>query len=108
MLWRLVYDGFGNHVAKTVGGVTTKYLVEDDVNPTGSPQVFDELTNGSVTRTYSYGLQRLSQTQTIDSAATTSYYGYDAGGSVRLRWDAMTFLATESYDFRIGILVSHV
>jgi YD repeat-containing protein len=33
----IVYDGFGNRVAETAGGVTTKYLVEDDVNPTGLP-----------------------------------------------------------------------
>ena len=31
----MVYDAFGNRVAKTVNGVTTQYLVEDDVNPTG-------------------------------------------------------------------------
>ena len=27
----ILYDGFGNRVSKTVNGVTTKYLVEDDV-----------------------------------------------------------------------------
>jgi YD repeat-containing protein len=48
----VMYDGFGNRVSKTVSGVTTKYLVEDDVNPTGYPQVFDELTGSTVTRTY--------------------------------------------------------
>jgi YD repeat-containing protein len=32
----MVYDAFGNRVAKTVNGVTTQYLVEDDVNPTVS------------------------------------------------------------------------
>jgi YD repeat-containing protein len=47
---RIYYDAFGNRVSKTVNGVTTQYLVEDDVNPTGLPQVFDELTNGVVTR----------------------------------------------------------
>ena len=44
----LVYDG--NRVSETAGGVTTKYLV-DNLNPTGLPQVLDELVNGSVTRT---------------------------------------------------------
>ena len=29
----VIYDAFGNRVSKTVGGTTTKYLVEDDVNP---------------------------------------------------------------------------
>jgi YD repeat-containing protein len=47
----MVYDAFGNRVSKTVNGVTTKYLV-DDLNPTGYPQVVDELTNGTVTRAY--------------------------------------------------------
>jgi hypothetical protein len=46
------YDAYGNRVSKTVNGVTTQYLVEDDHNPTGYSQVFDELTNGAVTRTY--------------------------------------------------------
>ena len=43
-----VYDAFGNRVSKTVNGVTTKYLVEDDVNPTGLPQVLEETINGVV------------------------------------------------------------
>ncbi len=38
----MVYDGDGNRVAKTVNGVTTHYLV-DDLNPTGYPQVVEEL-----------------------------------------------------------------
>ena len=37
-----VYDGDGNRVAKTVGGVTTAFLV-DSINPTGYAQVLDEL-----------------------------------------------------------------
>jgi RHS repeat-associated protein len=79
----LACDGFGNRLAKTVNGVTTKYLVEDDVNPTGYPQVFEELTNGAVTRTYTYGLQRIDEEQVINNAWTTSYYGYDGFGTVR-------------------------
>jgi RHS repeat-associated protein len=79
----LAYDAFGNRVAKTVNGVTTRYLVEDDVNPTGYPQVMDELTGGVVTRTYTYGLQRISQDQVIENVWTPSFYGYDGGGNVR-------------------------
>lgn len=44
---RVVYDGDGNRVAKavTAGGVTmTTYYLVDDLNPTGLPQVMDELT----------------------------------------------------------------
>ena len=80
------YDAFGNRVSKTVNGVTTQYLV-DDLNPTGYPQVLDELTgpigSGVVQRTYSYGLQRISQDQYISNAWLLSYYQYDGGGSVR-------------------------
>jgi RHS repeat-associated protein len=78
----LVYDGDGNRVAKAANGVTTKYLV-DDLNPTGYPQVVDELTNGVVTRTYAYGLQRVSQDQVVSNSWTPSFYVYDGGGSVR-------------------------
>ena len=38
--------------------MTTKYLV-DTLNPTRYSQVLDELVNGSVTKTYAYGLQLL-------------------------------------------------
>ncbi len=76
----LVYDG--NRVSETAGGVTTKYLV-DNLNPTGLPQVLDELVNGSVTRTYAYGLQRMSENQLVGSTWTPSFYGYDGHGNVR-------------------------
>ena len=57
----IVYDGDGTRVSETVGGVTTKYLV-DSLNPTGLSQVLDELVSGAVTRTYAYGLQRILET----------------------------------------------
>src|SRR5208283_3659550 len=75
------YDADGNRVAKTVNGVTTRYLV-DDLNPTGYSQVVEEVTAGAVTRQYTYGLQRISQTQQIANAWTPSFYGYDGGGTV--------------------------
>jgi RHS repeat-associated protein len=98
----MVYDAFGNRVAKTVNGVTTQYLVEDDVNPTGLPQVFDELTgpigSGAVTRTYTYGLQRISQRQLIEGAWVPSFYGYDGGGSVRLLTNSAGAV-TDAYEY---------
>jgi YD repeat-containing protein len=98
----MVYDSFGNRVAKTVNRVTTQYLVEDDVNPTGYPQVFDELTGpiGSevVTRTYTYGLQRISQRQIIDNAWSVSFYGYDGGGSVRQPFNSAGAV-TDQYEY---------
>jgi RHS repeat-associated protein len=76
----ITYDGDGNRVAKTVSGVTTRYLV-DDLNPTGYPQVVEE--TGSVERTYTYGLQRIDEDQVVNGTWTTSFYGYDGMGSVR-------------------------
>ena len=84
-------------VAKSVNGVVTRYLV-DDLNPTGYPQVVDELTSGAVTRTYTYGLQRISQDQVISNTWTASFYSYDGGGSVR----ALTNTAgatTDTYEY---------
>jgi len=78
----LEYDGDGKRVAKAVNGVTAQYLV-DDLNPTGYPQVVDELTNGVVSRTYTYGLQRISQDQVVSNTWTPSFYVYDGGGNVR-------------------------
>lgn len=43
---KIVYDGDGNRVSKTVGGVTTRYLV-DERNPTGYAQVVEELVGGA-------------------------------------------------------------
>ena len=77
----IAYDAFGNRVSKTVGGVTTQYLVEDDINPTGLPQVFDELVGGAVTRQYTYGLQRISEY--LVASSTASFYGYDGFGRFR-------------------------
>lgn len=47
----IVYDDDGNRVVKTASGVTTRYLV-DDLNPTGYPQVVEELVGSAVQREY--------------------------------------------------------
>jgi RHS repeat-associated protein len=91
------YDADGNRVAKTVNGVTTRYLV-DDLNPAGYAQVVEEVTNGAVTRQYTYGLQRISQTQQIANAWTPAFYGYDGAGTVRLLTDS-TGTVTDTYDY---------
>lgn len=93
----LVYDGDGNRVSKTVSGTTTQYLV-DDLNPTGYPQVIEEVAAGAVQREYTYGLQRISENQPINGTWTVSFYGYDGGGTVR----QLTNLAgavTDSYNY---------
>lgn len=89
----IVYDGDGNRVAKTAGGVTTQYLV-DDRNLTGYGQVLEELSGGTVLRVYTYGLNRISESQ----ASGTSFYGYDGHGNVRLLTDT-TGAVTDRYDY---------
>jgi len=81
-----VYDALGNRVAKTVDGVTTRYLV-DDLNPTGFPQVVEELSgSGTVTRMYSYGWQRISENQVVSNQWTPSFYIYDGPQRCPGRW----------------------
>lgn len=99
------YDGDGNRVAKTVGGLTTKYLV-DSVNPTGHAQVVEEIVNGAVQRAYVFGHDLISQRQLIGGSWTTSYFGYD-GGSVRFLTDASGAI-TDTYNYdAFGALVSN-
>jgi RHS repeat-associated protein len=99
----MIYDGDGNRVAKTVGSTTTKYLV-DDLNPTGYAQVVEEIGTGGVQRTYTYGLQRISQNQLLGSSQssavwTASFFGYDGvNGSVRMLTD-ITGAVTDTYDY---------
>lgn len=106
----MMYDGDGNRVAKSVtsGGVTTTtYYLVDDLNPTGLPQVMDELTNGVVTRTYTYGLQRISEDQIVNGAWTPSFYSYDGMGSVR-QLTSMTGAVTDTYEYdAFGNEISH-
>jgi RHS repeat-associated protein len=89
----IVYDGDGNRVAETAGGVPTQYLV-DDRNLTGYAQVLEEIVGGTVQRVYTYGLNRLSESQ----ASGTSFYGYDGHGNVRLLTGAIGAV-TDRYDY---------
>jgi RHS repeat-associated protein len=91
----IVYDGDGNRVSKTAGGVTTKYLV-DTQNPTGYAQVVYETTQGVGSRQYVYGLERISQLNS--SPSLTSYYVYDGHGSVRALTNT-TGAVTDTYDY---------
>lgn len=76
----IVYDGDGNRVSKSGGGVTTKCLVSE-LNPTGYVQVMDELVSGAVQRRYPWGLELISKLETGNSKL--SFYSYDGHGSVR-------------------------
>jgi RHS repeat-associated protein len=93
----IVYDGDGNRIAKTANGATTRYLV-DDLNPTGWSQVVEETLGSTVRRTYSYGLQRISQTQLINGAWVPSFYGCDGAGTARTLTDA-SGTVTDTYDY---------
>ena len=93
----IVYDAFGNRVAKAVNGVTTQYLV-DDLNPTGYSQVAEELVGGAVTRQYTYGLQRISENQQTGNTWTVSFYGYDGGGNVSQLIDSAGAV-TDQYEY---------
>ena len=95
----IVYDGDGNRVSKTVGGVTTTFLV-DDQNPTGYTQVIEAVSSNGNTNKYVHGLERISQVAFIASSSTTltSFYGYDGQGSVRTLTNAAGAV-TDTYDY---------
>ncbi|HLK66752.1 MAG TPA: RHS repeat-associated core domain-containing protein [Bryobacteraceae bacterium] len=93
----LQYDGDGNRVAKTEGGVTTRYLV-DNLNPTGYAQVVGEISDSGVQRTYTFGRQRIHQSQLLNSSWTPNFYGYDGGGSVRILTNSAGTV-TDTYDY---------
>jgi RHS repeat-associated protein len=101
----VVYDGDGNRVQERVAGTTTSYLVANQ-NLTGFAQVVDELQSGVVSRTYSYGMDLISERQNIGGAPTTSFYGFDGHGSVRFLTSS-TGAITDTYDYdAFGNLIS--
>ena len=94
---RLVYDGDGNLAAKTVGGVTTRFLVDTD-GPTDYAQVVEEVVGGETVRAYTYGHDLISQRRLAGGNWATSFYGYDGQGSVRYLTDP-SGAVTDSYDY---------
>jgi len=93
----IVYDGDGNRVKKTVAGVTTLYLV-DDQNPTGYAQVMgEEAPSTAVLEGYVYGLEQINRVK-INGAAPTVFYVHDGHGSVRALTNA-TGAVTDTYDY---------
>ncbi|HKR11221.1 MAG TPA: PKD domain-containing protein [Pyrinomonadaceae bacterium] len=98
-----VYDGDGNRISKTVGAVTTNYLVDTN-NHTGYAQVVEEIQTGSVTKQFTFGHDLVSQ-RII--GGSLSFYSYDGHGSVRQLTDASASV-TDTYDYdAFGILISH-
>jgi RHS repeat-associated protein len=88
-----VYDGDGQLVQKTVQGVTSTYFV-DDLTPAGYTQIAEERVAGSTTKSYVYGLQRIS----MRDASGLHYYGYDAHSGVRLLMDGSGNV-TDTWDY---------
>jgi RHS repeat-associated protein len=102
---RIVYDGDGNRVAKTVGGVTTRYLI-DDMNPTGYSQVVEDLVDGTVQRIYTHGKQLISQNQLQNGVWQASFYGLDGHSNVRFLTNS-NGVVTDTYNYdAFGILTS--
>ncbi len=101
-----VYDGDGNRVAKTAGGVTTNYLVDTN-NHTGYAQVVEELQAGAVTKQFTYGHDLISQRcAPLTATCSLSFYGYDGHGSVRFLTSASAAITdTYTYD-AFGNLIS--
>ena len=93
----IAYDGDGNRVAETAGGIATNYLVDSN-NPTGYAQVLAEFQNGRQQRVYMYGLERLAEVQVVNNAVVFSYYGYDGHGSVRNLTNTAGAV-TDTYDY---------
>jgi RNA polymerase sigma factor (TIGR02999 family) len=98
-----VYDHDGHRVEKKVNGATTSYFLVDDQNPTGYPQVVEELSdvleNAEPTKVYTYGLRLISQRQGDQPTSPVYWYGHDGHGSVRLLSDnAGNVTDTYTYD----------
>src|SRR5437867_3870330 len=105
----LTYDGAGNRTKKVAGGVTTWYLVAT-VNPSGYPQVVEELTGttpSTLSKVYGYGLDLIDQR--VITPASTSFYGYDGLGSVKFLADTSgTVTDTYTYDAYGNLIASLV
>lgn len=89
----LRYDGLGNLVSKTAGGVTTTFLV-DDVDPLQPAHIVEERVASLVLRSYVFGKQPIAMRE----ASGVHYMHADARQDVRLLTDASGNV-TDTYDF---------
>jgi len=88
-------------------GLTSSIAPTRGCSPTGYPQVVSELTNGAVTRTYTYGLERISELQTVSGTPTASFYQYDGRGTVRMLTSSAGAV-TDTYEYdAFGNLIAH-
>lgn len=98
-----------NHKSARKRLTVTTYFLVDDLNPTGYPQVVEELSGaGAVAREYTYGVQRIDENQPISNVWTASFYQYDGMGNVRALTDVSgTVTDTWEYDALWATLVTH-
>jgi len=90
------YDGLGNRIATTVGGVTTKYVL--DVSGRLANVIAETDVNGNVTAYYLHGLGLIGKIET-DTAESAHYYHYDRrGNTVALTDDTGNVTDQYSYD----------
>jgi RHS repeat-associated protein len=62
---------------------------------------------GAVTRTYTYGLERISENQIISNVWTPSFYQYDGRGTVRMLTNSAGAV-TDTYEYdAFGNLLNH-
>jgi len=94
---RVVYDGDGNLASKTVGGVTTRYLIDGE-NPTGYSQVVEEIVNGEVQTQYTYGHTIVSQRRRTTIGWAVDYYSADGHGNIRQLTNE-SGVVTDTYDY---------
>jgi YD repeat-containing protein len=74
--------------------------------PPGYPQAVAEVVTGQPVRTYTYGLERISELQTVNNAPTVSFYQYDGRGTVRMLTNSAGAV-TDSYEYdAFGNLIS--
>lgn len=85
------YNGDGQRTKKTLNGTMTTLFLVDALNPSGYPQVIEELTiNGGTTNlssAYTYGLNLISQRQ---PGVGTNFFITDGHNSTRVLVDAAT------------------
>jgi RHS repeat-associated protein len=103
----IIYDGDGNRVSKARNGVSTAYLIDEN-SPSGFAQVVEERVNGTIARTYTYGSSLISASQMLGHNWSSSFYGHDGHGSVRLLTDAGG-IPSDTYDYEaFGSLINQV
>jgi len=88
------YDGVGNRMCATRGGVTTRYVL--DVNGNLSHVLAETDAGGTIVAYYIYGRGLVSR---IDAGGTAAYFHYDVRGSTTALSDSTGALTDEyAYD----------